>query len=189
MKIFICKQEVSYPYTGRRRLKQRLQGMKERNTGRKTKKENCWIDHLRYKVSNNMFKIILLSNTVLLRIFHACSDITVDWYLEGPLTNDLDFITLKYALFCANFHEPYKCTALLHAYLLPWISHTMKTKCGKYGQKFIFIPVWRHFTFTAHIFTKFSNCWTASCAARVPNWPKLAKKYLQYGYKFICALT
>jgi len=66
-----------------------------------------------------MFKIILPSNTALLRIFHACSEITVDWYLEGPLTNDLNFITLKYALFCANFHEPYKCTVLLRADLQP----------------------------------------------------------------------
>lgn len=147
--------------------------MTGRNKGRKIRKENCWVDHLRYKVSKNMFKIILPSNTVPLRIFHTCSEITVDWYLEGPLINDLNFIALKYALFCTNLHEPYKCMALLCADLLSWISHTMKTKCGKYGQKLIFIPVWRHFTFTALIFTKLSNCWTASRAARVPNWPNI----------------
>jgi hypothetical protein len=92
--------------------------MKGRNKGRKTRKENCWVNHLRYKVSKNMFNIILCFNTVLLRIFHACSKITVEWYLEGPLIKDLNFITLKYTLFCTNFHEPYKCTAILRANLL-----------------------------------------------------------------------
>jgi hypothetical protein len=81
--------------------------------------ENSWVDNIRYTVSKNMFKIILPSNTVLLRICHACSEITVDCYLEGPLINDLNFSTLKYDLFCANFHEPYKCTALLCADLPP----------------------------------------------------------------------
>jgi len=93
--------------------------MKGRKKGRKTTKVNCWVDHLRYKVSKNMFKIILPFNTVLLRIFHACSEITVDWYLEGPLINDLNFITLNYTLFCTNLHEPYKCTATLCENLLP----------------------------------------------------------------------
>jgi hypothetical protein len=63
VKICICKESL-LPIDCKEGGKAKVIGMKGRNKGRKTRKENCWVDNIRYKVSKNMFKIILPSNTV-----------------------------------------------------------------------------------------------------------------------------